>query len=347
MNSTIILQTASELDQTPAHNPVQVYLEGLKSPHSRRVMKSDLNTIAAVLGAEPVYIECGGQRKKQDNVTCFYIPWHKMDSTTVKVVQTRLAEKYSAATVNRMISALRGVLAACWDARLMDVETYQRAVKQKPVKGATLPAGRDLNQGEFIALAQACAVDTSAAGVRDSAIIGILYTCGLRRAELAALDIADYDPASAALTVRHGKGNKDRKVYVSNGAKEALEDWLVLRGDFPGALFNPINKAGKIQHPKPNPPEKAADRAAITAQAVYNMLKKRAAEAGVKDFSPHDFRRTFIGDLLDRGVDIVTVQKMAGHSNPDTTARYDRRPEQAKADAAKKLHYPYRSRRLV
>jgi integrase len=82
----------------------------------------------------------------------------------------------------------------------------------------------------------------------------------------------------------------------------------------------------------------------MTSQAIYNMLQKRAGQAKVKDFSPHDFRRTFVGDLLDRGVDIVTVQKMAGHANVNTTGRYDRRPEEVKRAAAAKLHFPYQRR---
>ncbi len=170
--------------------------------------------------------------------------------------------------------------------------------------------------------------------MRDAAILGVLATCGVRRAELVTIDRVDMDTDSGKIVIRGGKGGKDRTVYASNGALEALGDWLAVRGDDAGALFNPVNKGGRILHGR-----------RMTAQAIYNLLAKRGKQAGLPEFSPHDLRRTFVGDLLDRGVDIATVAKLAGHSDVKTTARYDRRPEATKREAAGKLHFPYRRRR--
>lgn len=205
------------------------------------------------------------------------------------------------------------------------------------MRGETLPRGRVLSGGELRSLLLAYSSDiykdgsVRPAGARDGAILCVLYGGGLRRSEVIALDVGDYDAQSGALTVRHGKGSKARITYLPAGGMSRLARWLELRAQscpLDGPLFHPIHRSGKI----------FATR--LTDQAILALLQRRAVQAGLRPFSPHDLRRTFISDLLDAGADIATVQKLAGHSNVQTTARYDRRGEVAKQKAASLLHIP-------
>ena len=113
---------------------------------------------------------------------------------------------------------------------------------------------------------------------------------GLRRSEIVTLDHDDYDGERATVTVRHGKGNKDRLVALNTGATPALSAWLSIRGSEPGPLFYPADGRGR---------DLVARR--MTAQAVYDVCRSRAVQAGIKSFSPHDLRRTFVSDMLGRG----------------------------------------------
>ena len=251
-------------------------------------------------------------------------------------MRAALAERVAHSTANRMLSALRGALKAAWRLGLLPTEEFHRAVDLPPVRGETLPRGRALSAGELRALFALCN-DGKNAGIRDAALLGVLYGCGLRRSEAVSLDVGDFHPDTGELRVRAGKGNKQRAVYPPPGALVALKKWLRLRGeavgDEDGPLFLPVLKGksamgGRIVLRR------------LSDQAVMDILLRRAKQAGLQKTSPHDFRRTFISDLLDAGADIATVQKMAGHANISTTARYDRRGEVAKQRAASLLHVP-------
>ncbi len=98
-----------------------------------------------------------------------------------------------------------------------------------------------------------------------------------------------------------------------------MVDWLDIRTRSPGSLLCQVNKSGRVVLQR------------LTPQAVLFILRKRGSEAEIEHFSPHDLRRTFVSDLLDAGVDISTVQNLAGHSNSAITARYDRRGEETAA----------------
>ena len=157
----------------------------------------------------------------------------------------------------------------------------------------------------------------------------MLYGAGLRRAEAAALDVDDIDRETGALTVRCGKGRKDRVTYLTNGAHKAVIAWIEHRGGDDGPLFVPVRKDG------------VATFRRMTSQSVYMRLTRHSRKAGVDTFSPHDLRRSYCSDLLDAGADVSLVQRLMGHANVSTTQRYDRRPEQSKQRAAALLHVPY------
>lgn len=296
-----------------AENPAAIYLASLK-PTGRRSMLIVLNVMAGLVS--------NGQHN------AFTLKWHELRYQHTAVLRTALQERYKPATTNKAISALRRVLKEAWRLGLIGAEDYGRASDIKGVKGQRLPRGRALKGGELTALLNICGKDNSPLGFRDAALIAILYGSGLRRSEVVKLDLKNYDEETGALTILGGKGGKDRITYLGTGS-EIVDEWLQLRGRAAGPLFYPIRRGGHIK------PQR------LNEQSVLDILKKRGDEAGLKAFSPHDMRRTFISDLLDAGADIATVQKLAGHADVQTTARYDRRGEATKRQAAGKLHLTY------
>lgn len=308
---------AYRVPDTPAdQNPALVYLARL-GPGSRRSMRGALNRIAEMM-----------TRGELDHET---IPWHRLRYQHTSAIRARLAEHFAPGTANKMLAALRGVLKEAWRLGQMNAEDYHRAADLSAVRGERLPSGRALSTGEIRALFSSCASDHTPRGARDAALLAILYGCGLRRAEAVGLDGSDYNGDTGELRVRAGKGNKDRIVWASRGARAALETWIMVRGTDPGPLLWPIRKGGAMEPRR------------MTTHALYLALKRRTKAAGVAPFTPHDLRRTFISDLLDAGADISTVQGLAGHANVTTTQRYDRRGEKAKAKAVELLHVPYSS----
>ncbi len=307
----VAVNERKRLDQHPA----AVYLAGL-SVGSRRTMAGALNTIARIVTGD-------------DATDYFDIPWHHLRFQHTTAIRSQLAAHYKHSTANRMLSALRGTLKSAWRLGLMSAEDYQLAASVESISGETVPAGRHVPAGELRALLATCGQDKL--GVRDAAIISLLYGLGLRRAEVVMLNLSNYQEATNQLVVS-GKGNKERLVPVAGGTADALADWLNVRGQQPGPIFLGVGNRNQGSR--------------LTTQAVYNMLRKRVKEAQISAVSPHDFRRTFVGELLDAGADIVTVQKLVGHADPATTARYDRRGERAKRQAVELLHVPHAKRTL-
>lgn len=132
-----------------------------------------------------------------------------------------------------------------------------------------MPAGRALSQAEITALFTSTGEDTSLAGRCDIAILALCYAAGLRRAEVSALDVENVEQTEdEGFEIKLvGKGNKERLVYLSNGAAKALGLYLTVRGDTGGALFFSGRRGGRLI---------IGQR--ITDQGVYGVLKKRASK---------------------------------------------------------------------
>jgi len=309
-----------------------------------------LARIAAELARDPRLKSPNTRRGYLADLAAFEA-WRAGRPFTRLLVEAHAAELQnlgrSPTTINRKLAAVRWwarrladlaqedpVLAP--DARREIVEQSARIAAVGDVRGKRGQKGRHLSAGELMALLSACARDPKTAGVRDAALIALAWATGARRAELAGLQLADYRAIGedeGDLTIR-GKGDKVRVAYVFDGAAAYLVDWLVVRGPAPGPLFEAINKG-----------DRRLTGQGLSGAALAEVLEKRRLEAGLQPLTWHDFRRTFAGNLLDNGSDLVTVQKLMGHSSPTTTAGYDRRGEEVKRRASRSLYVPYMGRR--
>jgi integrase len=138
----------------------------------------------------------------------------------------------------------------------------------------------------------------------------------LRASELVALDLADYDVAERRLQVRHGKGNKPRRLGVPADAAAAIDDFILMaRGDEAGPLF-PSERGGRLGR--------------TPLQKVVHRLGVRAGVAGVH---PHRFRHTFACDFLRAGGDSAILMRLLGHSSLAMTMRYLRAIQEEEAAA--------------
>jgi site-specific recombinase XerC len=281
-------------------NPAEVYLSNLGTG-SRRTMRQALDVMAQIAGGPA------------DGVSTF--PWGDLRYEHTAMIRATLLDRYAPSTCNKMLSALRSTLRQAWRLGLLTAEELASASDLAKVRGTTLRRGRLVDADDLSKVMAVCHRADTAAGSRDAAIVGMLFGLGLRRAELVQLDVADVGADGSVIV--NGKGSRERMAYMPAGTARAVIHWLNTLGGVSGALFRPVSRSGRVLPRR------------LSASAVYEMLHRRAAQAGVKAFAPHDLRRSLVSSALDSGADLLAVQQTVGHANAATTRIYDLRGQRA------------------
>ncbi len=297
--------------QTDSIDPASLYLNSLAKT-GRRAMRSLLETSANMIGLE-------GDFEK--------LPWELVEYQHLAFIRNELQrQKKSSNTINLTLSGLRGVMKACFHIGLIDSDRLMRINEIKRVRVQKLPSGRSLSPTEITQLVKVCRADDGTAGERDLTILALMLSTGLRRSEVVDIDVDEYNVETGDLLVAHGKGDKQRIVYVSEETAKHMKAWLRTRGQQHGKLFLPIHNKQIINRK-------------MSSQSIYDLVGKRAREAKIENCRPHDLRRTFVTRLLESGVDIHTVSQLAGHSDIQTTARYDLRDQGEQRKVIKSLTF--------
>lgn len=270
-------------------------------------------------------------------------PWGAVTAADVLTLGAALAAVYAPSTVSAMLSAVRSVLrlAVAFGEADADAATAAAAIKRprdnrehpKP-RRSTAHAG---DPATLAALWRAVEADPMPARrARDRALLALLYGAGLRRAEAAAVTVADVaaDVGGGQVAVTRGKGGKARLVPVAAWAAAALADWRAVRraalddSAGAGAFLLSVTRYGRV-----------AARP-LTGYTIGRQIGRVAAAAGVP-VVPHDLRRAFVSAAITAGGgDLSAAAHLAGHSSVTTTARYDRRQARAAAVIAAAIPAP-------
>jgi integrase/recombinase XerD len=211
------------------------------------------------------------------------------------------------ASISRTLAAVRGLHRFAAGEGSTSRDVARRVVPPKAPR--RLP--KALSRDEVEALLDAAAAQEGPFGVRDAALLELLYATGARISEVVGLDVDDLDGDQALVRLR-GKGGKERVVPVGTAARTAVEAYLVrgrpglaLRGDGSPALL--LNRQG----------------GRLSRQSAWTVLKTTAAAAGVRsEVSPHTLRHSFATHLLEGGADVRVVQELLGHASVTTTQIY-------------------------
>jgi len=250
--------------------------------------------------------------------------WHHVSAEQAGAYRQEVLRRYSGgASRHALIDTLRRISEGCLRARLINAAQRDEVIDQLPyVK--TQPSRRRrrrLAQGEIATAVLACTETVARNRVRNTTIVVVLASSGIRGCEAVNLDLDDWDRDNGLLLLRDTKNKRSHLVPLHPTATEHLELWLATRGDSPGPLFS------------------KSDGGRLNVDSMRHAIRLRAQKSGLEAFGLHDLRRTFASELL-RTHDIALVSRLLNHTSIASTMVYDLATDAEQLAAVSSLSLP-------
>lgn len=301
-----------ELERNYSSNTIRAYLNDLRQLISSDPFEgknedptSDTRVIDFRPDGSSVRIEAAPEIATEDAEAPKSSAW--LEAEGLRAYIRQIQENYSRPTVARKISAIRSFYRYLRREQLID-EDPSKTVRG-PKLSRRLPACLDRDEVTRLLATP----DDSPLGVRDRALMEVLYASGMRVSELCGLKIQDYNPAAKEMRV-FGKGSRERVVLLNDSAHGWLErylneHWVRLAGGREAAPDQPLFVSRQASR--------------LSSRSVHRIVLKYAKQAGInKPITPHTLRHTFATHLLEGGADLRVVQDLLGHTTISTTQIY-------------------------
>jgi len=271
------------------------WLNTKRSPHTQRVYQKDIDNFLADLNLEL------GKFLTLDR--------HKAFELVSRYKGELIQKGLKSATINRRLAAIKSLVAYAYNCG--HSEFMLEAIKSEKMSAYRDTSGIDPEAFKTVL----GGIDrTSLKGIRDYALLILLWSNALRRSEVSKANISDFDPTAKTLRIfGKGRGNNAETVSLGSGTVMAIEAWLEVRGETnpDKALFCSVNIGYRDGR--------------LCPQAIYDIVKSRCQDAGItKVMSPHRIRHSAITAALEAtGGDVRRVQKLSRHSSLNTLLIYD------------------------
>ena len=266
-------------------------LNSLTSPASRRVYKYAIEKFVAWYCSEP-----------------------RIAFNRIVVVRYRIHLEslcLAANTINQHLAAVRRLANEAADAGLLSPDLAAGIARVKGVKQLGQRSGNWLTQDQSADVLRRSRGESLRAK-RDYAMLAMLFGCGLRRSELAGLEMDDIQTRQGhwAIVDLIGKGGHVRTVPIPHWAKQALDEWISAAGITKGRMFRAVARGGKVWG------------SGISENVVWYVVRSCCQRAGLEHIAPHDLRRTCAKLCHTNGGELEQIQFLLGHASVLTTERY-------------------------